>query len=93
MKILPLLLIATFALCTVSIRAQESDFGDLPAPYTTILPNGARHMATQTLYMGNIVPDTEPDGLATPTANGDDTTAAADEDGINPSSLRITAGG
>lgn len=92
MKILPLLLIALVSLCAGFARAQEFDFGDLPVPYPTTLPNGARHPVTQTLYIGNAVPDIEPDGLPSPTANGDDTTAANDEDGINPSSLRITAG-
>ena len=72
--------------------AQEYDFGDLPAPYPTTLPNGARHLVTQALYMGNIVPDLESDGLPSLTANGDDTNVANDEDGINPSALRITAG-
>ena len=86
MKLFPLLL------CTSACLAQEYDFGDLPSPYPTQLPNGARHLVTQALYIGNTVPDSEPDGLGTTTANGDDTTGTDDEDGVHPATLRLTAG-
>lgn len=92
MKYPSVLVLVLAALSIGSALAQEYDFGDLPAPYPTTLPNGARHLSTPQLHMGNIVPDTEPDGQPTPTANGDDVNTAPDEDGINPASLRITAG-
>lgn len=73
-----------------STHANTLDFGDLPdTPYPTKLAaDGARHIASQSLYLGSQPPDTEADGLANPLANGDDVTGAPDdEDAIHPPSL------
>ncbi len=61
----------------------ELDFGDAPDdPYPTLLAgNGARHIVDPTIFMGNLI-DTEPDGIPTNTALGDDNTNLNDEDGV-----------
>ena len=58
------------------------DYGDAPAPYPTLLADvGARHLATGPTLGANR--DTEPDGLPTASADGDDTTGTPDdEDGV-----------
>jgi len=58
------------------------DFGDLPSPFaTTLSTGGAYHIldATDTLYLGVTVADTEADGAPTTAANGD---GDDDADGI-----------
>jgi hypothetical protein len=71
----------------------DLDFGDLPAGYkTTRADNGARHVITEQLYLGTTPPDGEPDGLPSAPANGDDSNATDDEDGIIASAIRAHAG-
>lgn len=74
--------------------AELVDFGDLPEPadstlapcppgtqcYPTKLPNGARHVAVGA-FLGTLR-DTEPNGIPSDFANGDDTTGVNDEDGV-----------
>jgi len=61
---------------------QEMDFGDAPdLPYPTLLPNGARHIIDQTVYLGSLI-DSELDGQPNSTATGDDISNLADEDGV-----------
>ena len=71
--------------------ATAYDLGDLPdTPYPTLLANnGARHLISATLYLGDRV-DAEGDGQPSVAADGDDTTigtvvgttGADDEDGV-----------
>lgn len=76
-----------------SAGAQVYDFGDLPdSPYPTKLPNGARHIVSQNLYIGGAAGDGEADGAPDANATGDDLNGADDEDGVNLGSIRITAG-
>ncbi len=69
------------------------DFGDLPEPLqpgpgnprypTTLAWNGARHVVTRGLYMGQTAdPDAEADGQPSSDASGDDNAVTDDEDGI-----------
>jgi hypothetical protein len=61
---------------------EPKDFGDAPAPYrTTVAQDGAVHAVYPGYMLGTLV-DVEPDGAPTVQANGDDTTGAADEDGV-----------
>ncbi len=62
------------------------DFGDAPDPtYPTILAsNGARHLIDQTLYLGSTI-DSEPNGLTSTVADGDDQDGSNDEDGVTMS--------
>jgi hypothetical protein len=62
------------------------DFGDLPDDYSTLLDsNGARHLTTTGLRLGNSV-DAESNGFPTVTATGDNSNYAIgttnDEDGV-----------
>lgn len=76
-----------------SAGAQVYDFGDLPdSPYPTKLPNGARHITSQNLFIGGAAADAEADGSPDANATGDDLNGVDDEDGVNPSLVRITAG-
>jgi hypothetical protein len=61
---------------------RRMDFGDAPdGPYPTLLVNnGARHRISG-LFLGFLI-DSELNGLPNANANGDDTTGAADEDGV-----------
>ncbi len=61
------------------------DYGDLPESYGTLLPDGARHVvpAVPNLYLGAAV-DTEPNGLPSVGADGDDLDGVDDEDGVEP---------
>lgn len=73
------LLLSAFA---AQLLAQSSqDFGDAPAPYPTLLSNnGARHTAVGPLL--GALRDTENDGIPSTFAQGDDSTANDDEDGV-----------
>src|SRR5439155_387415 len=67
------------------------DFGDAPAPYPTLLPNGAYHSFKPGFTLGGRW-DNEPNGQPHPQALGDDLVSIPDEDGVkflNP----IVAGG
>lgn len=77
---------------TISTQ-QNLDFGDLPEPQqpgpgnprypTTLAWNGARHVITRGLYMGQTAdPDAEIDGQPSSDASGDDNAVTDDEDGI-----------
>jgi hypothetical protein len=66
---------------------EGGDFGDLPAPYPTLLAdNGARHRVGGILYLGNSV-DAEVDGQPGAAATGDDLLDADDEDGVSLANL------
>jgi hypothetical protein len=60
------------------------DFGDLPAPYKTLLTDdGPRHsIVPGAPYLGNVAPDAETDGQPTANADGDDTNGTDDEEGV-----------
>ncbi|MCX6854017.1 MAG: GEVED domain-containing protein, partial [Verrucomicrobia bacterium] len=89
-KLLTFLVVAWFS---GVVSAQNYDFGDLPdSPYPTKLPNGARHIVSQSLFIGSTAPDFEADGNALASALGDDAAGIDDEDGVTPSALLITAG-
>lgn len=70
------------------------DFGDAPDPaYPTLLASdGARHVVLSTgatSYLGAVGPDSEADAEQGALADGDDTTGAADEEGVSlPSAFR-----
>ena len=61
---------------------EGGDFGDAPPIYPTLLSNnGARHIVSETLFLGAFV-DSELNGQASPAADGDDKTGVDDEDGV-----------
>jgi hypothetical protein len=65
----------------------QMDFGDLPDSYGTYVgSDGARHVYTSTsqVYLGT-APDFDGNGLASPGATLDNTTASNDEDGVRRS--------
>ncbi len=74
---------------TLQVRRNtevQLDFGDAPqgpnGGYpTTLARNGARHQLNQSIHLGQLI-DLEPDGQPNVTASGDDTSGAADEDGV-----------
>ena len=84
--------------CLTSFRAlggddigggdQAFDFGDAPSPYATIrADDGARHvLAGPTL---GSLRDLEADGQPTAAADGDDTDATDDEDGVTFGTIRV----
>lgn len=75
--------IITFSTSFDNPYPQPKDFGDLPAPYPTLLANdGARHTITPDLYIGANGPDAEADGQPGSSANGDDAANIDDEDGL-----------
>jgi len=85
--------VVSFNFQVPNYNTANLDFGDLPAPYATIRSmNGARHEVTQALYLGSTVPDGEPDGLPSTLANGDDTDATDDENGIRPMTIYAVPG-
>jgi len=79
-----------------------TDYGDLPAPYPTLLASdGARHYIVPNGAFLGASADPEPDGIPHPLALGDDASASADEDGVElltalvagqSARLRVTAG-
>ncbi len=79
-----------------------SDYGDLPAPYPTLLSdNGPCHYLVPNGARLGALADPEPDGLPGEWAGGDDGSGSDDEDGVTlvgqlvPGSeavLRVTAG-
>ncbi len=63
---------------------ETFDFGDTPAPYPTVLPNGARHRIVPNFLLGTNI-DNEANGLPDPLALGDDLNpplGTDDEDGV-----------
>ncbi len=64
-------------------KPLEMDFGDAPDPtYPTVLAsNGARHVITLGLGLGNLI-DPEPNGQPDAAATGDDNSGLPDEDGV-----------
>lgn len=93
MKPSSVLVLVLAALSIGSASAQQNDFGDLPAPFPTMLGvNGPRHVVSQALFLGSSVPDSEPDGAPSPNADGDDVNATDDEDAINPVTIRPVRG-
>jgi poly(3-hydroxybutyrate) depolymerase len=69
------------ALLPLTTQAQ-SDFGDAPATYQTLLPNGARHtIVLSGPRLGTLI-DPEADGQPGTAAQGDDGTTLDDEDGV-----------
>ena len=67
---------------------DSADFGDAPYPYpTTRDDNGAKHGAAG-LSLGS-VRDAELDGNASAGATGDNTSGAADEDGVTWGTIRV----
>lgn len=73
-----------------AFSADTHDFGDLPAPYATLLPNGARHVIVPGLKIGHAL-DAELDGQPQATAGGDDA-SGSDEDGWIATTQTATAG-
>ncbi len=60
----------------------QSDFGDTPATYQTLLPGGARHTVVLSgPRLGSLI-DPEADGQPGTAAQGDDGTTLDDEDGV-----------
>jgi Tol biopolymer transport system component len=58
------------------------DYGDAPLPYPTLAAaGGASHLLQPGFHLGNVVDD-EPDGQPAVGADGDDTHAVDDEDGV-----------
>ena len=65
----------------VRLDVIEFDYGDAPAPYpTTLLQDGARHLATGPRL--GAARDFEHDGIVSATAEGDDDDNIPDEDGV-----------
>ncbi len=68
---------------------DDLDFGDAPDSYGTKLPTGANHIIGGP-WLGNVAPDSEPDGLPSILADGDDLDMAVDdEDGVSVAMLTI----
>ena len=87
------LLFAVFLLEIVlrpAVYAQTEDFGDAPAPYSTLISlDGARHAAAGPVL--GTKRDTEADGLPSSGAKGDDLTGVDDEDGVSFGTVRAGA--
>ncbi len=62
----------------------DLDWGDAPDAYgTTLVVNGPSHAALANLYLGEVPPDLEEDGLPGTSADGDDNNQTLnDEDGV-----------
>ena len=73
---------------TLPPTAGGTDFGDLPAPYKTLLADdGPRHsIVPGAPYLGAVAPDAEPDGQPNAAATGDDSNGADDEEGVTRTS-------
>jgi hypothetical protein len=64
------------------VEVISIDYGDLPAPYATILPAGPSHVVVDGIKLGATV-DGEPDGQPDNQADGDDDDGTPDdEDGV-----------
>ncbi|MBL9132988.1 MAG: hypothetical protein JNG86_17395 [Verrucomicrobiaceae bacterium] len=86
----PVLSLLMLGAASQAFSADTHDFGDLPAPYATLLPNGARHVIVPGLKIGHAL-DAELDGQPQATAGGDDA-SGSDEDGWIATTETATAG-
>ena len=77
----PILSLGMLFASNEAFSADTHDFGDLPAPYPTKLPGGARHELGTSLRLGALL-DVEADGTDAAGAQGDDAAGADDEDGL-----------
>jgi len=85
------LLSAPLLLCPLNSHAK--DFGDAPSSYgTSGADNGPSHESIPTLFMGNLGPDDELDGLPNGAALGDDLDGLDDEDALIGNSLIFLEG-
>ena len=70
------------------VCAKAMDYGDAPESYhTTQANNGAAHVVSDQVYLGNIKPDADTDGQPSVAANND----GSDEDGISTFATLTTA--
>lgn len=70
----------------MSCAGRADDFGDLPAPYATLVnDNGPRHPVSSNIYFGTVAPDSEQDGQPNSTATGDDMAGTDDENALTQS--------
>lgn len=69
---------------TIQYKSMNYDYGDAPDdPYPTLLEsNGARHIIDHVVFLGELVDNSEPDGMPTDFADGDDLDNLDDEDGV-----------
>jgi len=66
----------------IEVEEEQLDFGDAPATYPTLLPNGARHVIDPRFLLGVTI-DAEANGQPSPDALLDDMTGMPpDEDGV-----------
>lgn len=72
-----------------SITIEDTDFGDAPSPFPTMLSaDGARHRITS-LFLGSLV-DADLDGQPAAQALGDDLDGGSDDDGVEfPTALIV----
>jgi len=61
---------------------QQYDFGDAPDTFPTTGDDGAAHILSQMIYLGDNMPDDEETGQPNPAAMGDDSDGYDDEDGV-----------
>jgi len=70
----------------MSCAGRADDFGDLPAPYATLVnDNGPRHPVSSNIYFGTVAPDSEQDGQPNSSATGDDMAGTDDENAMTQS--------
>ncbi|MDA7881198.1 GEVED domain-containing protein [Akkermansiaceae bacterium] len=83
----------TASILASPLSSLAKDYGDAPSSYGTLgADNGPSHAVIPTLFMGNIGPDDEVDGLPDLAALGDDLDTIDDEDALNNSSLIFLEG-
>ncbi|MFC1570013.1 GEVED domain-containing protein, partial [bacterium] len=76
----------------VYIMEGEMDYGDAPDGYpVTLAEGGARHPVSTTYYLGEIITDSEEDGVHSPSANADNISMLNDETGAAFSILNLGA--
>ncbi len=78
---------------TFTLSAPAKDYGDAPSSYgTKSADNGPSHGVIPTLFMGNLGPDDEADGIPDIAALGDDLDNLDDEDALIGSPLTFLEG-
>lgn len=83
----------TIASLAPLLTCHAKDYGDAPSSYgTRIEENGPSHGVIPTLFMGDLGPDDEPDGLPDIAALGDDLNNLDDEDALIGSPLVFLEG-